>query len=181
MVLRLNEWIGNRWNEFSWGGGKKSPYGELMMPHQMRDVEATPYKKEKTINTTVDCYATGNYVTDNGKVFSIRERYSITVTYSNSSIIEAMSRVRARIMAKFAEDNPNFMITDVFVPELFPEFKKGYEPMFVAKGGRLFRYMTRLEEGRLLLRTSKDIYKNRAEKLIKDYGIRRREAQIRRL
>lgn len=138
-------------------------------------------EKEPKITTTIDCYVSGTYVTSKGKVFSIRERFSITVTYSNSTIIETMARVRELLISKFEQENPEFKISDIFIPELRPEMKRIPEPTFVYRGGKVFRYMTRLQEGRLVLGTERDIYKSRARRIIEKYGLKRREGIIKRL
>ena len=173
-------WCQEKFNYFSWTGSKKTPYGELLKPLALPSVDYSNIK-EKSITTEITCYCSGHYITNNGRIFTIRERFLILVTYSNSTIIETMSRVRNLVMQKFSEENPSFMIDNVFVPELYPEMRRIPEPMYLYRGNRIWRYMTRLQEGRLVLETEQNIYRSNAEKIIKKYGIRRQEALIRRL
>lgn len=179
-MAQFNEWVTEKWNYFSWTGPKKAPYGELLRPSTLPSVDYS-IPKEKSITTTIDCYVTGSYIDQRGKMFTIRERYSIDVTYSNSTVLEAMARIRQLLMSKFEEENPSFQVGDVFIPELPPEMKVIAEPQYVYRGGRIYRYMTRLSEGRIMLETEKDIYVSRAESIIKRYGLKRREGLIRRL
>lgn len=176
----FNEWVKDKWNLFDWSGPNKARSGEISRPKTLPSLDYSS-EKEKPIITTVDCYVTGTYIDNKGKIFTIRERYSIDITYSNSTIIEAMARVRQLLISKFQEDNPSFEIGRIFIPELPPEMKRIPEPKYTYRGGRVYRYMTRIEEGKLMLGTEKDIYKSRAERIIKRYGLKRKEGYIRRL
>jgi hypothetical protein len=180
MVGNFYEWTKSRWNNFSWSGPKRAPFGEQIRTSSFPSVDYSN-PKEKSISTTITCYVTGTYIDDRGKMFTIRERYSIDVTYSNSTIIETMTRIRSLLIQKFSEDNPSFNVSDIFIPELVPEIKRLAEPMFMYKGGKIYRYMTRMQEGEVMLGAEKDIYKSRAEKILKQYGLKRKEALIKRL
>lgn len=104
----------------------------------------------------------------------------VHVRYSMSNIREVMTRIREMIMRKFEDENADFNITDIFIPELIRPSAVP-EPKYFYRGGRIFRYITRYQEGRFRLQTEKTIYKSRAERIIKEYGLKRREGQIRRL
>lgn len=176
----FNNWITEKWSLFTWTGPKKAPYGELIRPASLPPVDYSD-EKEKPITTTVDCYCTGTYIDDRGKLFTIRERYSLEVTYSNSTIIEAMTRLRNMVISKFEQENPSYQIGDVFVPQLLPELKKTADPRYLYRGGRIYKYLTRIEEGKLMLGTEKQIYKSRAESIIKKYGLKKSEGTIKRV
>lgn len=169
----------SRWNDFSWVKTKESPFGETIMPQRLPSLDYTE-RTEKSISTSVDVFVTGQYISHKGRTFSIRERYTVHVRYSMSNIREVMSRIREMIMSKFQQDNPDFNITDIFIPELIRPSAVP-EPKYMYRGGRVWRYITRFSEGRFRLQTEKDIYKSRASRLIAKYGLKRREGQIRRL
>jgi len=178
--LTLYDWINSKWDMFQWSGTKKAPFGEIVRPTSLPEIDYSD-PKEKKITTTIDCYVTGHYLTTKGKIFTIRQRYSITISYSNSTIVETMARIKNLLMQKFQEDNPSFDIDEVFIPPLTPEFKTVAEPRYVYRGGRIFRYMTRVQEGKFMLGIQKDIYKSRAERIIKQYGLKRQQGYIKRL
>lgn len=178
--MTFYNWVQEKFNYFSWTGPKKAPYGELLKPSYLPSVDYSD-PKEKSITTEIECFCTGTYITERGKIFTIRERYTITISYSNSTIIEAMTRIRSLLIQKFSEENPSFQISDIFIPELSPEIERIAEPLYLYRGSRLYRYMTRIEEGRVKLEIEQDIYRSRAEKIIHKYGIRRKEALIKRL
>src|SRR3990172_9952852 len=96
-IVAFNDWIKTHFEMYSWSGGKKTPFGDNLRGSYLPSVDYSD-DKEKPITTTIDIYVTGTYVTQKGKIFTIRERYSIEITYSNSTIIEAMSRVRSIAM-----------------------------------------------------------------------------------
>lgn len=173
------KWVENKWTDFSWNNNKKAPIGEALRSSEVPELDYSGLK-EKQISTTIDCYVTGTYLTDNGKIFTIRQRYSVPIKYSNSTIIEAMQRAKSSIVEKFQNENDAFNITDVFIPELKPDMNT-YAPMYMYSGGKLWRMQTRVEMGRFKLGVHKDIYKSNAQRLIKQYGIKRKEALIRKL
>lgn len=177
----FNSWAkSGNWDKFTWTGPKRVKHGEAIRPVIIPPVDYSN-PKEKVITTEIDCYITGSYTTTKGKIFSIRERYTIQVTYSNSTIIESMTRVRSLLIQKFQEENPNYDVTDVFIPELPPDMKRVPEPRYYYAGGRAWKFQTRMQEGKFLLSTSKEIYKNRAERIIAEYGLKRSEGRISRL
>ena len=95
-MAKFNEWVDSHWEMFTWTGPKKAPYGELIRPSTLPSVDyANP--REKEITTTIDCFCTGTYIDQRGKMFTIRQRYSIEITYSNSTIIETMKDRRGKV------------------------------------------------------------------------------------
>lgn len=174
----LYNWIQDRWEIFTWSGDKKkAPYGEMVRPAWLPDADYSN-PKEKKITTTIDCYVTGSYVTNKGKIFTIRQRYSINVSYSSSTILETMQRVKQMLMLKFQDDNYGFDIAEVFIPPLTQNLPSAPQPRFIYRGGKIYKYLTRVEEGRFKLSVEKDIYKSRADRIIKRYGLKRREGNI---
>ena len=180
--MSFYNWVHDKFFMFSWTGPKKAPYGELLRPITLPPMDYSS-DREKTITTTIDCFVTGQYVDNRGKLFTIRERYKISVSYSNSTIIETMMRVRQMLIMKFTEENPSFSVSEVFVPDLYPDMtsRRLMQPIFSYKGGKIWKYLTRIEEGKLVLGIEKDIYKSRAEAIIAKYSLKRSQGLIRRL
>jgi len=178
--MALNDWIREKWKHYNWAGSRSAQYGESNVLSNLTPLDYSN-PKEKSISTTVDVYVTGSYLTGKGKIFTIRKRYSIHIVYTDSTIMQAMQEVRRKAISQFALDNPEFSISDIFVPELKPFFKPGAEPVYMYRGGRLYRYITKYAEGQYRLETEKEIYKDRITKIIRKYGIRRRDALITKL
>jgi hypothetical protein len=181
MAGSLYNWIQSHWEMYSWSGPKKAPYGELIRPSDVELDYADP--SETPITTTIDCFITGTYIDQKGKMFTIRQRYSVTITYSSSTVVQAMARIRDRLIQKFQAENESFMVGDIFIPELQREvpFKTTPEPIYTYRGGKLWRYLTRIEEGKFKIGLQKEAYKNRARMLIAKYGLKKKEGYIRKL
>lgn len=166
---------------FKWAGTKHAPYGDIITPQRLPSLDYSELNK-KTISTEVTCFITGTYITDRGKIFTIRQRYSVYVRYNRDTLREVMSRVRQMIIDKFNQENEGFTITDIFIPE-FMTPSAIPEPTYLYRGGKIFRYITRYnaQQGKFMLDTEKEIYKSKASRIIAKYGLKRREGQIRRL
>lgn len=175
--MGLATWIKSNWDSFTWDKAKNARYGSSIIVESLPSLEYEE-KGKRSISTTVDCYVTGTYITREGKLFSIKQRYSIDVSYTRDDIIEVMSRIRQMIMEKFKAEHPEYNISDVFIPELLSP-RNIPEPAYFYRGGKLYRYLTRFSEGRYILQTEKEIYKSVAKKIIKRYSLRRNMGNVR--
>ncbi len=180
-MVTLNAWISNRYEQFTWIKNPKQQVGDSIVIQRLPEQDFSE-EGERSIETTVDCYVTGSYVDQQkGKVFQIRQRYSIDITYSNSSLVRSTNFVRQEIIRRFEQDNDNFSINEVIIPDLRKIVPEAPDPILFTGGSRIWKRITRVEEGKLALRREKDIYKSRARRLIERYGLKRRDVQIRRI
>ena len=102
-------------------------------------------------------------------VARLRKRRGTFVTRSKRMRLMSVITAARHLKIRGTYANPNFSISDIFIPELPLEMKKTPEPIYTFRGGKIYRYMTRVEEGKYMLRVQKDIYKNRAERILKTY------------
>lgn len=73
----------------------------------------------KTISTSIDCYVSGEYVSQKGQRMAVIQRYSIFVRYGPDTQAATMQQVRARISQDFSEKyGAQFNVANVHVPDL---------------------------------------------------------------
>lgn len=131
---------------------------------------------QATIRTSIDCYVSGQYVAEKGKITEVTQRYTIFVAYSKSTQMQTMDEVRHRIIADFeAKYGKTFNIVNVHVPGL--PVPKHQLPRDVGEiefyhGSRMFRSMTRYERMLYDVRTQRDIARTNIESIKKRYGMR---------
>ena len=75
---------------------------------------------QATIRTSVDCYVSGQYVSQKGaRSIEVTQRYTIFVAYSKSTQLATMNQVRDRILQDFqGRYGSTFNISNVFVQNL---------------------------------------------------------------
>lgn len=71
------------------------------------------------ISTSIDCYVSGEYVSRKGQRMVVVQRYSIFVSYGQSTQAQTMQQVRGRIVQDFSEKyGMQFNVANVHVPDL---------------------------------------------------------------
>lgn len=136
---------------------------------------------QSNISTSVDCYVSGQYVQQNGKITEVTQRYTIFVSYSQQTQMQTMQQVRERILGDFqAKYGKTFNVSTVFVPGLPVPKKKEIEG--VGKGGvgdlefyygsEMMREMSKYERARYEIGTQKRISGTNIESIKKRYGVR---------
>lgn len=160
------------WERFSWIG-KKDRFGESAAPQELSTIE-NKVAGERSIDTTVDCYVTGQYIDSAGKLFSIKQRYSIRIIYSTSTMHEVMAELRARLVSEFElkYSQFGFNVTDVFIPEMVTLSPVMPEEEY--RGRRLWKLMTRIERKSYgeEMRTAREVFRGRRMGLIRRYKVR---------
>jgi hypothetical protein len=96
----------------------------------------------QAIDTSVDCYVTGEYDAGEGKMFRIRQRYTIFIRYGPNTQSEALARLRKEIVSDFERRYPGFDALDIDIPPLRAINK--VDSMGVYGGSETFREMTRV-------------------------------------
>ncbi len=129
---------------------------------------------ERKIDTTVDCYVTGQYIDSKGKLFSIKQRYSIRIVYSTSTMHEVMQELRARLVSEFEVKYSqfDFNVTDVFIPEMISLSPVMPEEEY--RGRRLWKLVTRIERRSYgeEMRSAREIFRGRRIGIIRRYKVR---------
>jgi hypothetical protein len=129
---------------------------------------------QKNVNTSVDCYVSGQYVQTNGKTIEVTQRYTVFVAYSAETQAQTMTELKARITSDFeSRYGGAFSIIDVDIPSLprpVPdEPKLGADPLEMYRGSSLFKDIAKFEKLRVqfdnetkqTIRQLKDRYKAR--------------------
>lgn len=91
-----------------------------------REAEVAPERNLSTIdnstpgapnvNTSVDCYVSGEYVGKGGKTLAVRQRYTIFVSYSKATQAQTLGQVRSEITKHFqSKYGSSFNVTHVDV------------------------------------------------------------------
>lgn len=94
---------------------------------------------KQAVRTSVDCYVSGQYTQKDGKVMEVTQRYSIFVSYSNSTQVQTMTQVRDRVLQDFeSKYGKTFNVSNVFVPTL-PNVRDEAQPMEMYGGTQLYR------------------------------------------
>ena len=127
----------------------------------------------KNVNTSIDCYVSGQYVQRNGKIIEVTQRYSIFVAYSSDTQRQTMQEVNTRIVGDFeARYGTTFNVTTVHVPALpIPIEDKG-EPLEMYGGSGMFREMSRYEHMRTDIFTEHLKERTNIRSIRKRYGYR---------
>jgi hypothetical protein len=126
------------------------------------------------VNTSVDCYVSGEYPGKNGKTLAVRQRYTIFVSYSRQTQAQTLNDVRGEILKHFqSKYGSSFNVTDIdvnargmpipmanAVGQMFGNTDA--EPGMIAPaefywGSGTFRNMTRFERARFDISTQRKI------------------------
>jgi hypothetical protein len=154
-------------------GGKYHKFAELDL-NQKYSVDHSGGQKN-SVYTSVDCYISGTYTTNDGKVSEIRQRYTVYVAYNRETQRLAMNEVRQRMVEDFAANYPEFRVADVFIPEakfITPMGNEGLvENVSFYHGSELFKAMSRIDVAQYKIQTERDIYRNNVRNIKKRYGI----------
>ena len=102
-------------------GFRGTPNNRIAEPSQIQTLpvidNAVP--TQSNIRTSVDCYVSGQYVTRNGKVTEVTQRYTIFVAYSKATQMQTMQQIRDRITSDFqAKYGKTFNVTNVYIPTI---------------------------------------------------------------
>jgi hypothetical protein len=166
--LGFLDFINRNFYKFNWIG-RQQKQGDSTSIKPLPSVENVK-QGERSISTTVDCYVSGEYVTKDGKTFKIRQRYSIAIKYSRSTLNEVMQRLRNAIQSEFTAtySGDGFQISDVFVPLLTAP--TAYQTVEFYRGSKYWRLLLKrnVEE----VKFEEDV-PYRAKKLIRRYGLRK--------
>ena len=130
-----------------------------------------------TVNTSIDCYVTGIYMGAKGQSISIKQRYTVFVSYTKSTQMQALSKVRNQIMQDFEGNFPQFKISDIFIPEsslpVPPELSAlGDDMDAYYEGSELFKRISSQDIGRFRVGTERAIFDSRVKQIKKKYGLR---------
>lgn len=133
-------------------GFKGTSSHRIAEPREVRNLAVidNTQPRRPAIRTSVDCYVSGQYVQQNGKIIEVTQRYSIFVGYSSQTQAQTMNELRSRIVMDFeSKYGTTFNITTIHVPGLpVPAEREevGEEQMY--RGSSLFREMTKFEKRR---------------------------------
>jgi hypothetical protein len=122
------------------------------------------------INTRVDCYVAGSYISRGGKSLEVKQRYTIYVSYGARTQQRAMARLRSEMIMDFERNFPQFHVTDIFIPEDKFVIPPGMETSEFYYGSELFKRFSRLDVKRYKLETEREIYGSRMKSIKKRYG-----------
>lgn len=129
-----------------------------------------------TVTTSVDCYVTGIYMGSKGRSISVKQRYTVYVSYSRNTQMSAMNKVRSQIIQDFEANFPQFKISDVFIPEnqlpvpqTLAETGDDIDQFY--EGSRMFRRLWRQEIGEFRVGTEKAIFDSRVKKIKQQFGL----------
>jgi hypothetical protein len=161
----IKEFFQTQFNKFGWQG-KQNKEAESLQSQQLNSVE-NYNPNERTISTTIDCYVTGEYIGSDGKSIKIRQRYSIPIKYSRSTLNEVMQELRQKIQDEFAKNYPELPITEVFVPLLTPQ--TAYETISFYRGSKYWKLLLKRNLEPSEAKVDEDV-KYKARKIIKRYG-----------
>jgi hypothetical protein len=130
-----------------------------------------------TVNTSVDCYVTGIYIGAKGNSISVKRRYTVYVSYTRSTQMTALNKIRSQIMTDFEQNFPQFKISDVFIPEnMLPipqqQITSDESADQFYGGSNLYRRISSVDVGQFQVGTEKEIYKSRVAQIKKKYGLR---------
>lgn len=108
-----------------------------------------------------------------GRSLSIKQRYTVFVSYNRATLKTAMDRVRGQIISDFENNFPEFRIADVFIPEqqfMAPTGPSDADEMY--EGSHLFKQLSRMDVGRYRVATERDIMSSRIKQIKRQYGLR---------
>jgi hypothetical protein len=129
-----------------------------------------------TVNTSIDCYITGIYIGVKGNSISIKQRYTVYVSYTRSTQMNAMNKIRSQIMTDFEQNFPQFKISDIFIPETQLPIPMQAGPDENAdqfyRGSQLYRRISSVDVGQFQVGTERAIFKSRIDQIKKKYGLR---------
>lgn len=125
-----------------------------------------------SVNTSVDCYVSGQYVDSNGRITTIKQRYSIDITYSRASFRQVLTLLRQRIIQDFEKryGDQGFSVTDVFIPDLIIPRDSPALKMF--KGSDAWRVLTRKQILDQNLSKEKQISQSRVRNVLRRFKVR---------
>jgi len=130
---------------------------------------------EKSISLSLDAYVSGQYVSRGGRSVEVMFRFNVYVRYSESTMQQAMSAVRAKLIEKFKKEFPGFDATTIFVdPNKWrvPKEPTPAEEVGFYKGTDYWRRLMGTEYARYEIKTRKAIYDTSVSNIKKRYGLK---------
>lgn len=130
-----------------------------------------------TVNTSVDCYVTGIYMGAKGQSISIKQRYTVFVSYTRNTQMQALAKTRNQIIQDFEQNFPQFKVSDIFIPEsslpIPPEISAlGDDIDAYYEGSDLFKRLSSQDVGRFRVGTERAIFDSRVKQIKRKYGLR---------
>ena len=130
-----------------------------------------------TVNTSIDCYVTGIYMGPKGQSISIKQRYTVFVSYTKNTQLSAMNKIRAQIIQDFEMNFPQFKVSDIFIPETslpIPPSPSdvGDDMDTFYRGSELFKRISSVDVGQFRVETEKAIFNSRVKQIKRKYGLR---------
>jgi hypothetical protein len=127
---------------------------------------------ENNISTSVDCYVSGHYTDSEGRQLTVKQRYTVYVKYSKSTLTTAMSDVRNQIIRDFQAKYPGLMVDDTFVPAMIAPL--GREGILADEGfyygSKMFRELTKKERLKYNLGTATEMYRKNYKTIEQKYS-----------
>jgi hypothetical protein len=165
--------IGDIARSKGFSGSKYHKYADMGI-NQQYAVDHSEGKKN-SIYTSVDCYVSGTYTTNDGKTSEVKQRYTVYVSYNRETQKLAMNETRQRIIDDFSNNYPEFRVSDIFIPEasfITPLGNDGLvEDTQFYYGSELFKAMSRVDVAQYKIQTERDIYRNNVRNIKKRYGL----------
>lgn len=135
-------------------------------------------KTASNVQTNVDCYVSGTYITSSGDSVEIIQRYSVFITYNRDTLDQALSAVRQNIMDDFNKkygDDFEIGVVNVEPPKKpisddIEGISKGkVEDLEMYSGSDMFREITNYEEYIIQRRAEREKYEFNRDRIKREY------------
>lgn len=94
---------------------------------------------KQNIRTSIDCYVTGTYVGKKGQMFTVKQRYTIFLSYGRDTQFQTLQQTRSVIVSDFGSRYGGvFNVRDVFIPDLKVPAGEA-EPLQMYGGSTVFK------------------------------------------
>jgi hypothetical protein len=153
-------------------GGRKHRFAEAVQIDRSKVLDFSD-SKENNISTSVDCYVSGHYVDGKGNVLEVKQRYTVFLAYSGSSLQLAMGSLKQRILDDFQNKYPGMNIDEVFIPKMIaPIGDEGVtEDLTFYFGSQMFRTLTKAQQRSDKLGSASDMYKRNVDTIKRRFGL----------
>jgi hypothetical protein len=130
--------IGDLSRSVGWRGDRMNRVAEPGNITSLPVIDNTEPTKQN-VRTSIDCYVTGTYVAKKGQIFTVRQRYTIFLSYGRNTQFQTMQQARNVIVSDFGgRYGGSFNVKDVFIPDLkLPPGEA--EPMQMYRGSSVFK------------------------------------------
>jgi hypothetical protein len=158
--------------KYRFSGGRNSRFSDQPEKEIVLDYSEP---NERKMALSLDCYVSGQYVDKKGNSVEVKFRFNVYVRYSASTMQNAMSGLRGRLMEEFKREFPGFEPTTVFVePDKWrvPVAPTAAQEVGFYEGGELYKKLTGMQIARYEIATRKDIYDSSVSMIKKRYGLR---------